>query len=832
MATSALSSLQSNAARLKTRLQETISESTRDLSFGGASGSSYFDTTTDEKLALTKKQLDGNSDRDKIEGLKRLIAMISKNVPVSSFFPLVVKNVASPSLEIRKLVYIYLLRHAQLEPDLALLSINTFQKDLADPNPLIRAMALRVLSGIGTQVSMVRGVVVLGVKKCAGDPSPYVRKSAALALVKCYESDISAFNSLLPILTTLLSDVSPLSLGTIAVAFRTMCPRRPDLLHQHYRRWCQSLADVDEWGQVALVGVLTNYARSCLRKPEASENDREMDPDLSLLLSSISPLFYSRNPATILAAVRSYHSLTLPSSHSILVEPLLTVLHAGTQATSAVLSYIRILSHENPGLWSSRWKSFVARSTDSPSIKRNKVGILLRLTTPENVTTIIHELSDYLEDTDEELIKAAVHTIGQCALKVPEAMDACVSALLNFLHSDNQVTTAAAIQVLKSLIQIRISSDVAKGQSLEIIADLARRYEKFTHSASRSCILWLAGQYGCEGGDLAVWAPDLLRKSVKAFPNEKTPVKLQTLNLASKLLINACIINSVYQPALLVLSRYALSLARYDRSVDVRDRARMLSALLSGAIPEMKAASHIQERQSWDEEVIDEKDVGGVVLRKEQVRVVLMNGKRPDLNAEDDDTSRFGFGSLSSVLGKEMGGSDVVPEWCDEPTDASLREVPDTAPKAQIRSHFLSPSPSAIRSSNVPSPVVLTPTGGPSPVGSVHDRSAAWRDLDKFYEDSDEEEEEDDDEDEEEEESEDEEDAGAIRPKGAQVHKVEDHEEEEEQEEESGSEDEEEESAEESNADDSSHENGESSTLARRSPDGSVTDNVWDSRHQ
>lgn len=113
--------------------------------------------------------------------------MISKNVPVSSFFPLVVKNVASPSLEIRKLVYIYLLRHAQLEPDLALLSINTFQKDLADPNPLIRAMALRVLSGIGTQVSMVRGVVVLGVKKCAGDPSPYVRKSAALALVKCYE---------------------------------------------------------------------------------------------------------------------------------------------------------------------------------------------------------------------------------------------------------------------------------------------------------------------------------------------------------------------------------------------------------------------------------------------------------------------------------------------------------------------------------------------------------------------------------------------------------------------------------------------------------------------
>ena len=40
----------------------------------------------------------------------------------------VVKNVASASFEVRKLVYIYLLRYAEQEPDLALLSINTFQK--------------------------------------------------------------------------------------------------------------------------------------------------------------------------------------------------------------------------------------------------------------------------------------------------------------------------------------------------------------------------------------------------------------------------------------------------------------------------------------------------------------------------------------------------------------------------------------------------------------------------------------------------------------------------------------------------------------------------------
>lgn len=110
--------------------------------------------------------------------------LISKGRNVSEFFAQVVKNVASHNLEIRKLVYIYLLRYAEQEPDLALLSINTFQKDLSDSNPLIRAMALRVLSGI--KVPMIGSIVVLAIKKCASDISPYVRKAAALAIPKCY----------------------------------------------------------------------------------------------------------------------------------------------------------------------------------------------------------------------------------------------------------------------------------------------------------------------------------------------------------------------------------------------------------------------------------------------------------------------------------------------------------------------------------------------------------------------------------------------------------------------------------------------------------------------
>ena len=100
------------------------------------------------------------------------------------YFAQVVKNVASPNLEIRKLVYIYLLRYAPTSPDLALLSINSFQRDLSDSNPLIRAMSLRVLSGM--RLEMVAGVVRQAIATAARDPSPYVRKAAALAIGKCY----------------------------------------------------------------------------------------------------------------------------------------------------------------------------------------------------------------------------------------------------------------------------------------------------------------------------------------------------------------------------------------------------------------------------------------------------------------------------------------------------------------------------------------------------------------------------------------------------------------------------------------------------------------------
>ena len=75
-------------------------------------------------------------------------------------------------------------RYAEEDPEIALLSISSFQKGLKDPNQLIRASALRVLSSI--RIPVIGPIMEIALKLAASDMSPYVRKTAAHACAKLF----------------------------------------------------------------------------------------------------------------------------------------------------------------------------------------------------------------------------------------------------------------------------------------------------------------------------------------------------------------------------------------------------------------------------------------------------------------------------------------------------------------------------------------------------------------------------------------------------------------------------------------------------------------------
>lgn len=83
--------------------------------------------------------------------------------------------------------------------------------------------------------------------------------------------------------------------------------------------------------------------------------------------------------------------------------------------------------------------------------------------------------------------------------------------------------------------------------------------------------------------------------------------KIEILNLSAALLTH-CPSSKVLH----MLNKHVLNLGRYDQDWDVRDRARLLAGLLR---------SVRQPNDGDDEE--EENDTGGVVLRPEQIKLVL-----------------------------------------------------------------------------------------------------------------------------------------------------------------------------------------------------------------
>jgi AP-3 complex subunit beta len=69
-----LATITENASRLGMRLTESFSERTRDLAVARSTSSMYLDAS-DEKLKNLAKQLDSSSDREKLDAMKRLIAV-------------------------------------------------------------------------------------------------------------------------------------------------------------------------------------------------------------------------------------------------------------------------------------------------------------------------------------------------------------------------------------------------------------------------------------------------------------------------------------------------------------------------------------------------------------------------------------------------------------------------------------------------------------------------------------------------------------------------------------------------------------------------------------
>ncbi|KAM9735455.1 AP-3 complex subunit beta-1 isoform 2-T2 [Menidia menidia] len=650
MSTGALYNDQGGAEAAVEAGQETTPTSS---STGAAFGLFSTDFKKNEDL---KEMLESNKESLKLEAMKRVVGLIAKGKNASELFPAVVKNVASKNIELKKLVYVYLVRYAEEQQDLALLSISTFQRALKDPNQLIRASALRVLSSI--RVPIIVPIMMLAIKEAAADLSPYVRKTSAHAIQKLYSLDPEQKEQLIEVIEKLLKDKSTLVAGSVVMAFEEVCPDRIDLIHKNYRKLCNLLVDVEEWGQVVIISMLTRYARTQFSSPWKEdgvfdENEKAfydsdseekrgqteakpyiMDPDHRLLLRNTKPLLQSRNTAVVMSVAQLYWHLAPKHEVSVVTKSLVRLLRSHREVQYVVLQNIATMSIQRKGMFEPYMKSFYVRSTDATHIKTLKLEILTNLANEANISTILREFQTYVKSQDKAFAAATIQAIGRCATNISEVTDTCLNGLVLLLSNRDETVVAESVVVIKKLLQTQPT------QHSEIIRHMAKLFDNITVPMARASILWLMGEY-CER--VPKIAPDVLRKMAKTFTAEEDIVKLQTVNLAAKLYLT----NSKQTK---LLTQYILNLGKYDQNYDIRDRTRFIRQLI---VPSEKSGA----------------------LNKYARRILLAPKPAPVLESAFKDRDRYQLGTLSHSLNTKAAGYQELSDWPAVAPDQSVRNV-------------------------------------------------------------------------------------------------------------------------------------------------------------
>ncbi|XP_042527694.1 AP-3 complex subunit beta-2 isoform X3 [Dipodomys spectabilis] len=582
-----------------------------------------------------KEMLDTNKDSLKLEAMKRIVAMIARGKNASDLFPAVVKNVACKNIE--------------------------------DPNQLIRASALRVLSSI--RVPIIVPIMMLAIKEAASDMSPYVRKTAAHAIPKLYSLDSDQKDQLIEVIEKLLADKTTLVAGSVVMAFEEVCPERIDLIHKNYRKLCNLLIDVEEWGQVVIISMLTRYARTQFLSPTQNESLLEespekafygseedeakgpgsgeaataalparkpyvMDPDHRLLLRNTKPLLQSRSAAVVMAVAQLYFHLAPKAEVGVIAKALVRLLRSHSEVQYVVLQNVATMSIKRRGMFEPYLKSFYIRSTDPTQIKILKLEVLTNLANETNIPTVLREFQTYIRSMDKDFVAATIQAIGRCATNIGRVRDTCLSGLVQLLSNRDELVVAESVVVIKKLLQMQ------PAQHEEIIKHLAKLTDNIQVPMARASILWLIGEY-CE--HVPKIAPDVLRKMAKSFTAEEDIVKLQVINLAAKLYLT----NSKQTK---LLTQYVLSLAKYDQNYDIRDRARFTRQLI---VPS---------------------EQGGAFSRHAK-RLFLAPKPAPVLESSFKDRDHFQLGSLSHLLNAKATGYQELPDWPEEAPDPSVRNV-------------------------------------------------------------------------------------------------------------------------------------------------------------
>merc|ERR1719334_1443464 len=440
----------------------------------------------------------------------------------------VIKSMGTGNIELKKLVYLYIINYARSQPEKAILVVNMFQKDATNhPNPLVRALAIRTMGCI--RVDRITEYLCDPLNIALKDQDPYVRKTAAICVAKLYDinSELVDERGFIIMLREMLSDVNPMVVANAVAALTEICEASGE---DHFKidsntlsKLLTALNECTEWGRVFILDALSKFEAK-------GKGGQARD-----ICDRVVPQLAHANSAVVMAAVKVVVKLLdiLPKKEDVekyckkLAPPLVTLLSSPPEIQYVALRNIDLIVQKYPRILQNDIRIFFVKFNDAVYVKMQKLQILIKLTSRKNIDQVLMEFKEYAQEVDIDFVRRAVRAIGRVAIKLDCAAEKCVSVLSDLVKTRVNYVVQESVIVIKDIFR-RYPRKYEK-----IIVTLCDNLESLNEPEAKASMIWIIGEYA----ERIVDAGDRLEHFIDSFEEEGAMVQLQLLTSTVKLFL-------------------------------------------------------------------------------------------------------------------------------------------------------------------------------------------------------------------------------------------------------------------------------------------------------
>ena len=401
---------------------------------------------------LTNPSTEHNPQKKK-DVVKRVIAYMTLGVDVSKLFYEMVKVSITDDIVMKKMVFLYIVNYAHQVEQGAFLAINTFLRDMKDPNPKVRGLALRMLCSI--KFKGVYEYFANALYDSLKDAHPYVRKTAVTALLKVFHLNPKLITDKdIDLLYEMIGDKDPLVVMNVLFVLGEILKKEGGIVlsNKMVNHLLNIFNQLNEWGQVSVLQLLSKF----------TPKDQQQMFDIMNILEEY---LKTSSGAIVLGVTKVFINFTkdnevlYPQVIKRLRDPLITLLSSCAIQNTPEIQY-SILSHiyflilkGGRETFSELYKRFYAEYEEPLFIKKIKLKILVQIANDNNYYDILSEFEEYANEKSSTFGKYSIRKIGELALRVDSSLQAVIDILKKLLTQQVDYIVSESFCVLRDLMR-------------------------------------------------------------------------------------------------------------------------------------------------------------------------------------------------------------------------------------------------------------------------------------------------------------------------------------------------------------------------------------------